>query len=766
MVEYQYNHAGGRVSAKPTTITGFGSTRSFVYDELMRLEWSQLLTPEGASVEKEFEYDEFDRVLTNRYGAPLDMRVDHEYTSTGHLAKVYDSEENVTYFRAASMDGLGRYTEYSLVDGHNSLAAFNGPFPILYRTPNIQHLEMEWDPITGNLSNRYDGMISRKELFAYDNLDRLIQTRLYETDGAGSLGQGLGHTDYMYDAVLGITKGNLVVKDDVGRMGYTGHRVANVVHNAFPVPPDMPPAVISIETQAISYTSYHQPYKITERVGNVDYELDYTYGPGHQRVFGELIDQGNGPVETRLYDGDYERQYDAATGTTYHIVYVAGGNGLCAMVLQRGTNTEQMYRYAVYKDHLGSILALSHTTGMLTGIVAEQSFDAWGRPRNPGTWQFENLPVQPTWLYRGYTGHEHVAPFALINMNGRMYDPVNGRMLGADNHVAGAHSTQGFNRYSYVNNNPLAYTDPSGELAWFIPVIVGAAVGTAVGGASHAGDYNFLQWSSDSWKAAAIGGMVGAGLGYATSFGLAAGGANIKGISAQGYTGAAGLPGAHTASWNVVSNGLITANINLISASLQGRDLTGVYQSGLAGLASGSIGGLFGHLANPTKNFSMSTKAVRVQNYVTAGLNGFFDRLSIAHARGDRGSSLWRNSLKGMGEGLLAANLVNNNYFYGTGLIETGASANSATTLGQHLSSAVTQAVTSVPGAGYSLYSYYTAALTGYTLGHRRVLGGVGYGIAFVLHPAPIAVTNWWMGDDYPALMRPYTLWDLFGVDN
>ncbi len=49
-------------------------------------------------------------------------------------------------------------------------------------------------------------------------------------------------------------------------------------------------------------------------------------------------------------------------------------------------------------------------------------------------------------------------------MNGRLYDPVIGRMLSPDNYVQDVTNTQSYNRYSYANNNPLKYTDPTG---WF-----------------------------------------------------------------------------------------------------------------------------------------------------------------------------------------------------------------------------------------------------------------------------------------------------------
>ena len=52
----------------------------------------------------------------------------------------------------------------------------------------------------------------------------------------------------------------------------------------------------------------------------------------------------------------------------------------------------------------------------------------------------------------------------LIHMNGRLYDPLTGRMMQADPIIQDPYNPQNFNRYSYVMNNPLKYTDPSGWL--------------------------------------------------------------------------------------------------------------------------------------------------------------------------------------------------------------------------------------------------------------------------------------------------------------
>ena len=66
---------------------------------------------------------------------------------------------------------------------------------------------------------------------------------------------------------------------------------------------------------------------------------------------------------------------------------------------------------------------------------------------------------------RGFTGHEHLASFGLVNMNGRMYDPVMCSFLSADRYVQSPMSAQGFNRYAYCMNNPLRYVDPTGWLS-------------------------------------------------------------------------------------------------------------------------------------------------------------------------------------------------------------------------------------------------------------------------------------------------------------
>jgi len=69
-------------------------------------------------------------------------------------------------------------------------------------------------------------------------------------------------------------------------------------------------------------------------------------------------------------------------------------------------------------------------------------------------------------------------------MNGRMYDPIVGRFLSPDPFVQAPDFSQSYNRYAYALNNPLIYTDPSGEFVFtllslmFAPYLLPAAIYT------------------------------------------------------------------------------------------------------------------------------------------------------------------------------------------------------------------------------------------------------------------------------------------------
>ncbi|MBN1415180.1 MAG: hypothetical protein JW973_08785 [Bacteroidales bacterium] len=81
----------------------------------------------------------------------------------------------------------------------------------------------------------------------------------------------------------------------------------------------------------------------------------------------------------------------------------------------------------------------------------------------PAYWSNNNVPANFLFA-RGFTGHEHLDGFNLINMNSRVYDPYLGRFLSPDVYIQNPSNTQSYNRYAFCFNNPLKYTDPTGNL--------------------------------------------------------------------------------------------------------------------------------------------------------------------------------------------------------------------------------------------------------------------------------------------------------------
>ena len=223
--------------------------------------------------------------------------------------------------------------------------------------------------------------------------------------------------------------------------------------------PARPHAMKSAETtanmfpaasQAVTYTGFDKVKTIHEG-GN---GLEYTYGYDRQRI--RMTDTVGGTIRNKDYVGmcEYLTEDDGNAVTTKTRTYLAGPFGVFAVVEQR--DNEETIHY-ILKDNLGSWTTIIDGEG---NVEQELSFDAWGNLRNPETWSGSSS-AQPM-FDRGYTGHELLQAFNLINMNGRMYDPLMSSFLSVDAIVNDPTSAQGFNRYAYCMYNPLKYTDPSG----------------------------------------------------------------------------------------------------------------------------------------------------------------------------------------------------------------------------------------------------------------------------------------------------------------
>ena len=175
-----------------------------------------------------------------------------------------------------------------------------------------------------------------------------------------------------------------------------------------------------------------------------------------------IVDSGGSTLLTRYYfDGKYE--IDGVKGNAAQRLFIGGDAYSAPAVYVKEENSSEWKIYYICRDYLGSITHIANADGTLK---QELSYDAWGRLRNPETQVAYAPGTEPAlFLGRGYTGHEHLPQFGLINMNARLYDAALGRFLSPDPYVQMPDFTQNFNRYSYCLNNPLVYSDLTGE--WF-----------------------------------------------------------------------------------------------------------------------------------------------------------------------------------------------------------------------------------------------------------------------------------------------------------
>src|SRR4029077_1852814 len=120
-------------------------------------------------------------------------------------------------------------------------------------------------------------------------------------------------------------------------------------------------------------------------------------------------------------------------------------------------------------DHLGSTTAVSDEKGHIASAMGSDTqvlgYDAWGARRNPDGAPSSG-PFSSSVGHRDFTGQETVPAVGLINMNGRVYDPVIARFMSPDPSLQEPSNLENYNRYSYALNTPLRYTDPTGYDFW------------------------------------------------------------------------------------------------------------------------------------------------------------------------------------------------------------------------------------------------------------------------------------------------------------
>ena len=537
------------IGAVTSVTASNGTSTQYHYDSYGRVT-SQTETTGAVTLTVATAYNAQNLPASTAY--PNGFTTDYGYSANGLLTSVSDHSTQTTIWQLTQQDARGNATQETLGNGlltTNTYDAATGRLTAI-STPGIQSWTYGYDAV-GNLLQRTDMSRGMTEGFAYDTLGRLVEV--------SRNGQAVQLS--AYDAA-----GNVLSRTGVGHE-FTYAAGTNRLTGFYAETPYVRP------WDNIQYTSFHK----VSRIVNGSDELVLTYGPDKSRR--KAVKNENGGTETKHYFGGLYEETTGAGGTVTVCYIFAGGRAVAIHETQGGT-TRLLY---LHHDHLGSITAYSDASGSL---VQELGYDAWGRRRDPSTWQYfaadtDAQAVNP-W---GFSGHEHIDLFGMVNMDGRMYDPMTGRFLSPDPFVQAPDFTQGLNRYSYCLNNPLSLTDPTGY-SWLgdnWKTLVASAVGIAVS-AVTAG-------SGSGVGIAIIAGAAGGAAGALT--GALLNGANLGQVAKATLTGAF---------WGAVSGALnyYSADPDLIAKVFKHTFSQGFLEgiqggNAVHGIMMGAVSGAGGH---------------------------------------------------------------------------------------------------------------------------------------------------------------------------
>jgi RHS repeat-associated protein len=449
---YNYNAATGQIESRVRN----GETTSYGYDAYKRLGTVEIAGQNkqtytygdydrvaklteligSKSFDKQMAYDSYGRVSQVTY--PSGYYTVNNYDSYGNLAEVTDKSGR-SVWKATEANARGQLTRvskgaketvYGYDDSKGQLTSMAAAGVVSY--------SYSYDA-KNNLEYRSDNLLGQKDHFSYDT-----QNRLTNWDIMNSANTVLKPNSMTYDG----TTGNIAAKSDLGNF-MMNYGESNGKPHALTTIMGKPDAVSASDLN-VTYTDFRKIKTLTE----ADKNYTLTYGVDDQRRI-SVQTQGAASL-TRYYLGDYEEETDQL-GNVKKIHYLSGG---AMLVNLNGVET----LYYGYTDNQGSLIALTDASG---NLVEKYAYDPWGARRNPNDWTQKDS--RTAWITnRGYTGHEHLDAFGIINMNGRVYDPLTAMFFSPDPFIQTPGDWRNYNRYSYCTNNPTRYTDPSGYIKCYI----------------------------------------------------------------------------------------------------------------------------------------------------------------------------------------------------------------------------------------------------------------------------------------------------------
>ncbi|MDR0223663.1 MAG: hypothetical protein LBI32_01215 [Myroides odoratus] len=466
----------------PTSISGNYNGNSFsyltTYDLYGRIKTKTETTPKF-TYSNTFVYDSFGRVEHTKLKTTLR---DSNISSTSSIYNVYDVASGIlkmqkdgvnsnskTIWELNSLAATGAHTKMTLGNGvveeyKYNVANLLQNIKHTTRSQTITDIDYFYNSPRGTLTRRSNKVFNANEQFSYDDLDRLLSEHL----------NGVLQNEYTYDR-----RGRITSNAEIGKYNYNprDYKLRSIDFNekGSELLQDRGFAVVN-------YNVFKSPNEIyLENKGRVNYEFSILKNR-YASFFGSTEEKAKQPIQ-KYYSADKSIEIVVDKDRTQLISYLTG-DAYSANYIKideiKGGRIVTSKNYYLHRDNQATILAISDAAG---GIVEQRFFDAWGNlkdvkikgvkaPVNILGWNTDLL------LDRGYTGHEHLYTIGYIHMNGRIYDPKLRQFLSPDNYVQDNTNSQSYNRYGYVLNNPLLYTDFSGEL--WTEIGIGAAIGVAI----------------------------------------------------------------------------------------------------------------------------------------------------------------------------------------------------------------------------------------------------------------------------------------------
>jgi RHS repeat-associated protein len=410
--------------------------KHFEYDEFSRL-IKTTITIDNEEFTTENSYDEYGRIKTNSY--PNDYKIHYSYNDNNFLEKIEDNDENLIW-KAIEMDSFDRIIKEEFANGITTSKTYDSGTAQLNKiltkkeeAREIQNIEYEYDTIN-NLSKRYNLITNIEEKFSYDKLNRLTDkgSIFYTYDSRGNIlsksNYEDGNAEFQYNNDNNRLTG-IEIDGTVKELSYDEN--GNLTTNE--------------KGTEINWTSFNKPKEIVPASGS---KITFDYDSEHQKYRKIIADKNQ--IITYI-DGFYEKVDEGAN--IFHNYYIYADGKVVAQYkkTESGLESDSEYLY-FHNDYQNSVKEITNSSSNVTTISEYSPFGIMRQTYKP--------------VDIGYTGHKHIEisdEESFIDMNARLQDPNIGRFISPDSIVSDPLDSQSYNRFSYVLNNPLKYTDPSGH---------------------------------------------------------------------------------------------------------------------------------------------------------------------------------------------------------------------------------------------------------------------------------------------------------------